>query len=234
MRSLEKVAINGMVPDLTIILDLGGGCAAPVRRGGDEGRPLRKEALDIHRRGGSLSKLRRAEPERCVVIDAVRRRKMSPPRSAPSSPARSAGRTRGRGGMSFVVSPRTIRHDPGIAEPAENPLLCRSRRGDGAGCVRLPRRQAASCAAAGRTVRHRQGDFAFHLAHHCWQSVAATAPARSAAPRETASPLFRQSRRSASGRAPSDAARERKTKSFKSVVTVDDTQDQPLPVDDLA
>lgn len=74
MRALEKVAINGMVPDLTIILDLDaeeGLRRAAVRRGSGGADRYEKETLDVHRRRReAFLEIARAEPERCVVIDA--------------------------------------------------------------------------------------------------------------------------------------------------------------------
>lgn len=75
MRALEKVAINGMVPDLTIILDLDaeeGMRRAAARRGDDGADRYEKETLDVHRRRReAFLEIARAEPERCVVIDAA-------------------------------------------------------------------------------------------------------------------------------------------------------------------
>ncbi len=74
MRALEKVAINGMVPDLTIILDLDaeeGLRRATARRGSDGADRYEKETLEVHRRRReAFLDIARAEPERCVVIDA--------------------------------------------------------------------------------------------------------------------------------------------------------------------
>lgn len=75
MRALEKVAINGMVPDLTIILDLDaeeGMRRAAARRGDDGADRYEKETLEVHRRRReAFLEIARAEPERCVVIDAA-------------------------------------------------------------------------------------------------------------------------------------------------------------------
>lgn len=74
MRALEAVAINGMVPDLTIILDLDpalGLARAAERRGGDTADRFEKETLDIHeRRRRAFLDIAKREPERCVVVDA--------------------------------------------------------------------------------------------------------------------------------------------------------------------
>ena len=76
MRELEAVAINGMVPDLTVILDLDpaeGMRRAAARRGGDTPDRFEKEALAIHqRRREAYLDIARAEPDRCIVVDASR------------------------------------------------------------------------------------------------------------------------------------------------------------------
>lgn len=76
MKELERVAINGMMPDLTLILDLEaeqGLARAAARRGDDTPDRYEKETLDIHRaRRDAYLAIARAEPERCVVVDAGR------------------------------------------------------------------------------------------------------------------------------------------------------------------
>ncbi len=76
MASLEKVAINGMMPDLTLMLDLDpeeGLRRASARRGAGVADRYEKEGLDIHRRRrDAYLAIARAEPDRCVVIDAGR------------------------------------------------------------------------------------------------------------------------------------------------------------------
>jgi dTMP kinase len=75
VRSLERVAINGMVPDLTIILDLPadvGLARARSRSGAASQAPDRyeKEALSVHeKRREAFLDLAREEPERCRVVD---------------------------------------------------------------------------------------------------------------------------------------------------------------------
>jgi dTMP kinase len=75
MAALERVAINGMVPDLTLILDLDpeeGLRRAAARRGQDVADRYEKETLDIHRkRREAYLDIARREPQRCVVIDAA-------------------------------------------------------------------------------------------------------------------------------------------------------------------
>ncbi|MGE0499792.1 MAG: dTMP kinase [Rhizobiaceae bacterium] len=76
MTALERVAINGMMPDLTIILDLDpaeGLRRAAERRGEDSPDRYEKETLDIHRRRReAYLAIAASEPERCVVVDAGR------------------------------------------------------------------------------------------------------------------------------------------------------------------
>lgn len=73
MRQLEEVAIDGMVPDLTIILDIDpelGLERAAKRRAGPADR-YEKETIALHRRrrDGFLD-IAKAEPQRCKVVDA--------------------------------------------------------------------------------------------------------------------------------------------------------------------
>jgi len=74
MRALEGVAINGMMPDLTIILDLDprlGLARAEARRGSETADRFEKETVEIHqRRRKAFLDIAKAEPERCVVVDA--------------------------------------------------------------------------------------------------------------------------------------------------------------------
>jgi dTMP kinase len=76
MTALERVAINGMMPDLTIILDLEaeeGLRRAAARRGTARPDRYEKETLEIHReRRDAYLRIARDEPSRCVVIDADR------------------------------------------------------------------------------------------------------------------------------------------------------------------
>jgi len=76
MQDLEAVAINGMVPDLTLILDIDaaeGLRRATARRAAADGPDrFEKETLSIHqRRREAFLAIARAEPERCKVIDAA-------------------------------------------------------------------------------------------------------------------------------------------------------------------
>jgi len=74
MRSLERVTVNRMVPDLTVILDIDpaeGLRRAAARRGVGDADRFEKETVEIHkRRREAFLEIARAEPERCVVIDA--------------------------------------------------------------------------------------------------------------------------------------------------------------------
>lgn len=73
--TLQRVAINGMVPNLTLILDIdpeeGLRRATARRTPGETPDRFEKETLTIHqqRREAYLA-IARAEPRRCVVIDA--------------------------------------------------------------------------------------------------------------------------------------------------------------------
>lgn len=74
VERLQQLAINGMVPDLTIIMDIDpkiGLERAAIRRAGPADR-FEKETVAMHqkRREGFLTIAKR-EPERCVVIDAI-------------------------------------------------------------------------------------------------------------------------------------------------------------------
>lgn len=76
MAEIERVAINGMMPDLTIILDLDpteGLRRASARREQGEGADrFEKETLEIHtRRRDAFLAIAANEPERCVVVDAA-------------------------------------------------------------------------------------------------------------------------------------------------------------------
>ena len=78
IRSLERIAINGMVPDLTVILDLPAevGLSRARARGNDRGvKPDRyeKEALAVQeQRRDAFLELAAREPRRCKVIDGNR------------------------------------------------------------------------------------------------------------------------------------------------------------------
>jgi dTMP kinase len=76
MASLERVTVNGMVPDLTLILDIdpaeGLRRAAARRSPGAQADRFEKEALAIHRkRREAFLAIAEAEPQRCVLIDAA-------------------------------------------------------------------------------------------------------------------------------------------------------------------
>lgn len=74
MAGLERITVNGMMPDLTIVLDLDaneGLRRAATRRGEGDADRYEKETLEIHdRRRQAFLDIAKAEPERCVVIDA--------------------------------------------------------------------------------------------------------------------------------------------------------------------
>jgi dTMP kinase len=71
---IEKAAVNGMVPDLTLILDLDpaeGLRRAAARRGADVADRFEREDLEVHRqRREAFLAIADREPWRCVVIDA--------------------------------------------------------------------------------------------------------------------------------------------------------------------
>ena len=75
MEALETVAVNGMMPDMTLIFDLDP--AEGLRAGVGAARRRRGRTASRRRRWPSTSAAARpfwpsprAEPERCVVIDA--------------------------------------------------------------------------------------------------------------------------------------------------------------------
>jgi dTMP kinase len=74
VKSLEEVTINGMMPDMTLVLDLDprlGLGRAGARRGEGIADRFEKETLEIHqRRREAYLAIATAEPERCIVIDA--------------------------------------------------------------------------------------------------------------------------------------------------------------------
>ena len=76
MGVLERVAVNGTVPDMTLILDIdpAEGLARAASRRGEHAVVDRfeKETLEIHqRRREAFLAIAAAEPERCIVIDAA-------------------------------------------------------------------------------------------------------------------------------------------------------------------
>jgi dTMP kinase len=76
MRAIERAAINGLMPDMTIILDLPaevGLQRAHARRGAGAADRFEKETIDLHRkRRDAYLAIATAEPERCKVIAANR------------------------------------------------------------------------------------------------------------------------------------------------------------------
>ncbi len=76
MEVLERVAVDQTVPDMTLILDIDpeeGLMRAATRRGEDAvADRFEKETLAVHRkRREAFLAIARAEPERCVVVDAA-------------------------------------------------------------------------------------------------------------------------------------------------------------------
>lgn len=76
IKSVEKLALDGTRPDLTLLLDIDpeeGLRRAAARRGEGEVDRFEKEALDVHRRRReAFLAIAAAEPDRCRVIDASR------------------------------------------------------------------------------------------------------------------------------------------------------------------
>ncbi len=74
VAAVEKIAINGMMPDMTLILDVDaaeGLRRATARRGAGAVDRFEKDALAIHkRRREAFLAIAEAEPDRCIVIDA--------------------------------------------------------------------------------------------------------------------------------------------------------------------
>ena len=74
MTALERVAVNGTIPDMTLIFDIDpaeGLKRANARRGDETPDRFEKETLAVHqRRREAFLAIARSEPERCVVIDA--------------------------------------------------------------------------------------------------------------------------------------------------------------------
>jgi dTMP kinase len=76
VAALERVVVNGMMPDLTLILDLDpveGLRRAGARRGATEAADrFEKETVTIHeRRREAFLDIAMTEPDRCTVIDAA-------------------------------------------------------------------------------------------------------------------------------------------------------------------
>ncbi len=72
---LERVAVNGLMPDMTLIFDIDaeiGLTRAAARRGAGEADRFEKETLGTHqRRRAAYLEIAAAEPDRCLVIDAA-------------------------------------------------------------------------------------------------------------------------------------------------------------------
>jgi len=74
MAEIERIAVNGMMPDMTLIFDIDpeeGLRRATARRGADQADRFEKENLAIHqRRRRAFLAIAEREPDRCVVVDA--------------------------------------------------------------------------------------------------------------------------------------------------------------------
>jgi len=75
VEGLERVALDGVRPDLTVILDVPVEAALTriaARRGDEAPDRFEKEAEAVHqRRREAFLRIAEAEPDRCVVIDAA-------------------------------------------------------------------------------------------------------------------------------------------------------------------
>ncbi|PSJ64193.1 dTMP kinase [Mesorhizobium soli] len=75
MAVIERVSVNGMMPDLTLIFDIDpavGLRRATARRGNEVADRFERETLAIHEaRRAAFLEIARNDPERCVVIDAA-------------------------------------------------------------------------------------------------------------------------------------------------------------------
>jgi dTMP kinase len=77
VKALERIAVNGMVPDLTIVIDVPAatGLERAALRAGGEAIPDRfeKETVATHEmRRQAFLDIARAEPDRCKIVDGRR------------------------------------------------------------------------------------------------------------------------------------------------------------------
>lgn len=74
VAALERIAINGRMPDMTLIFDIDaeeGMRRATARRGAGEADRFEKETLETHQqRRRAFLAIAEKEPNRCIVIDA--------------------------------------------------------------------------------------------------------------------------------------------------------------------
>ncbi|MER2536347.1 MAG: dTMP kinase [Rhizobiaceae bacterium] len=72
---VERVAVNGVMPDMTLIFDIDpqeGLRRASLRRGAGPADRFEQETVEVHRRRReAFLEIARREPERCIVIDAA-------------------------------------------------------------------------------------------------------------------------------------------------------------------
>ncbi|WOS64459.1 dTMP kinase [Sinorhizobium fredii] len=74
VETLERVAVNGVIPDRTIIFDLPAeaGLERARRRSNEEPDRFEKEQLETHeKRREAFLDIAEADPERCCVVDAT-------------------------------------------------------------------------------------------------------------------------------------------------------------------
>ncbi|MDQ0315870.1 dTMP kinase [Amorphus orientalis] len=74
LNAMERISLDGVRPDLTIVLDLDpeiGRARAASRRGDDAADRFESEAAEIDEaRRRAFKRLAKSDPKRCVVIDA--------------------------------------------------------------------------------------------------------------------------------------------------------------------
>ncbi len=78
LSGLERLTVGDAVPDITFVMDLPaetGLARARARRGDDSPDRFENETIDYHERlNAAFRDLAKAEPRRCVLIDASRRK----------------------------------------------------------------------------------------------------------------------------------------------------------------
>ena len=170
MAELERVAINGMMPDMTLIFDIDPAEGPAPRRGA--ARRRRRPTASRRKRWTSISaaarpfwRSPRSEPDRCIVIDAS-----ADPDSVENVVTAAvfaalearwhADADGARRGLMFErIAPGAARHAGRRSRAVREPAPGRPRRSAASMLAAgLSRRQAAACAAVCRAARHRQGD----------------------------------------------------------------------------
>lgn len=77
VKALERIAVNGLIPDLTIVIDVPAatGLQRAAQRAGDQAAPDRfeKEAVATHEmRRQAFLDIALGEPDRCKIVDGTR------------------------------------------------------------------------------------------------------------------------------------------------------------------